>query len=169
MTTGAKSKSDPVHADSDERAFCLMRSRLANFSNAVELGEGWYALEDQLERWTAPTFNAVLTKPPAVDNTELVLMFYLPEVIVESLKKLALSAEVNGVALEKRTFDSAGEHIYRVPVPPEALRGERVDVRFELDRGFLFDRDSRELGVLVSFARRAPIALAPQTGASGVT
>ena len=163
MTSGAKSKSDPVHADSDERAFCLMRSRIADFSRDVELGEGWYALEEQLERWTARVFNVVLPIPRDHSNTELVLKFYLPEVIVESLKKLTLRAEVNGVALALLAFHRAGEHVYGAPVPPEALRGERVEVRFELDRGFSFDQDRRELGVLVSFARRSPIALVRST------
>ena len=45
-SSGNPENSDPVHADRDERAWCLLRSRLRTASQ-TRMGEGWYELENE--------------------------------------------------------------------------------------------------------------------------
>jgi tRNA (mo5U34)-methyltransferase len=40
MTTGDVTGSDPVHKEHDDRAFCLLRSRVTDFARPVELVDG---------------------------------------------------------------------------------------------------------------------------------
>src|SRR5260370_16285416 len=109
MTIGDVSASDPVHKEHDERAFCLLRSRVTDFTRHVELGDGWYDLENGMWRWTQKSFT-ILASPPRDGGVEqMSLAFYVPEVTVQSLGKVTLGASVNGVALQKHVYTTPGE------------------------------------------------------------
>ena len=55
-TTGFERGSDPVHGDRDQRAFCMIRSKLADPWLEVDLDGGWHAMEDSSWRWTERVF-----------------------------------------------------------------------------------------------------------------
>jgi tRNA (mo5U34)-methyltransferase len=159
MTTGCKSGSDPVSADRDERAFCLLRSRATDFSRDVKLCDGWYSSEDGNFRWTQKSFSVTLGQLEAESAAQLSLFFYVPEIMIQQLGKVGLRATVNGTVLEKREYSKPGEQIYTAKVPIDALGGKEALIEFSVDKPFKFGDDDRELGVLVSFARGQPILL----------
>ncbi len=159
MTIGDTAASDPVHKEHDERAFCLLRSRVTDFARPVELVDGWYDLENGMWRWTQKSFT-ILVSPPRGDGVaQMSLGFYLPDVIVQALGKVTLGASVNGVALEKHVYTTPGEQLYSEKIPPVALEGGRLRIEFAVDQAFSFGDDDRELGVLVNFMGRSPISL----------
>jgi tRNA (mo5U34)-methyltransferase len=161
MTTGCKSDSDPVSADRDERAFCLLRSRATDFTRDVKLCEGWYDSEDGNFRWTQKSFSVTLGPLATQSAAQLSLFFYLPEIMIQQLGKVGLRATVNGTALEKHEYSTPGDQVYTERVPPDALGGTELRIEFTVDQPFSFGNDDRELGVLVSFARGRPILLTP--------
>jgi hypothetical protein len=159
MTTGDSSISDPVHKERDERAFCLLRSRVTDFTRHAELGDGWHHLENGMWRWTKQRFTMSVSRPPGDGAANLSLAFFIPEVIVQRLCKVILGAEVNGIALQKHVFTTPGEQLYSARIPPAALQDDRLLVEFAVEEAFSFGADERELGVLVNFMGRSPVSL----------
>jgi len=157
-TTGFEHGSDPVHGDRDQRAFCMIRSKLADPWLEVDLDGGWHAMEDSSWRWTERVF-AVLTTRQA-GNLPLTLRFRFT-----TIGPVRIRATVNGACLPECEYISAGEHTYTQPIPPEALTGDSVSIRFELDKALAPSAvDGRELGVQVkfwSYEDPAPRALTP--------
>jgi hypothetical protein len=149
-TVGDTQDSDPVRSDRDERAFCLLRSRVSGLRLGMELLDGWHALENEAWRWTARRFSALV--PVTTRGAEkLEFRFHLPEALLESGGPVTLTAAVNGQALGPERYDTAGEQVYVRRLPKEAVRGGEVRVDFELDRALTGSGDDRrELGVLAS-------------------
>jgi hypothetical protein len=79
--------------------------------------------------------------------------------MVQSLGKVILDAEVNGVAFQKHVFTTPGEHIYSAKIPPAALQGCRLRIEFAVEEAFSFGAEERELGVLVNLMGRSPVSL----------
>jgi tRNA (mo5U34)-methyltransferase len=148
--TGNTQDSDPVRADRDERAFCLLRSRLSGLNLGMEFRDGWHALENGAWRWTARRFSVVApVMSPGAGTLEF--RFHLPEALLASGGPVTLAAAVNGVALAPEKYGASGEQVYVRPLPVEALRAGKVRVDFELDRALSGSGDDhRELGVQVS-------------------
>ncbi len=159
MTIGDTAASDPVHQEHDERAFCLLRSRATDFSRQVELGDGWYDLENGMWRWTQKSFTILVSRPRGDGVAQVSLAFYLPEVIVQSLGKVTLGASVNGVALQKHVYTTPGEQLYVERIPPLTSGNGPLRIEFTVDEAFSSGTDDRELGVLVNFTGRSPISL----------
>jgi tRNA (mo5U34)-methyltransferase len=159
MTTGDTSASDPVHKEHDERAFCLLRSRVTDYTRHAELGDGWYHLENGMWRWTQKRFTMGVSRPPGDGATDISLAFYIPEVIVQSLGKVILGASVNGIALQKHVYTTPGEQLYSAKIPPDAMHEGRLRIDFAVEETFSFGVDERELGVLVNFMGRSPVSL----------
>lgn len=149
-TVGDTQDSDPVRSDRDERAFCLLRSRLSGLNLGIEFLDGWHALENGAWRWTARRFSAVVpVASPGAGTLEF--RFHLPEALLASAGPVTLAAAVNGAALTSERFDTAGEQVYVRRLPVDALRGGEVRVDFELDRALTGSGDDhRELGVQAS-------------------
>ncbi|MDQ6759897.1 MAG: hypothetical protein M3Z32_08540 [Acidobacteriota bacterium] len=117
-----------------------------------QLTKGFYAVEQNAWRWTEGSFSASL-RPPLGSSRKgamLVLKFSIPDLVLEKLKKIRLSASVNGVALSAEEYSKPGEYTYSREVPATALTSEAVSVDFNLDK-FLppTPPDIRELGVVV--------------------
>jgi tRNA (mo5U34)-methyltransferase len=158
-TTGCDvSKSDPVTAAGDSRAFCLLESRIANRGESISLARGWHDLEFGAWRWTERRFSVRLATPLNDEPATLRFRFHLPPQVATS--QPSLSASVNGMALEPEAYSGAGDHQYVRPVPASALVPGNVAVDFELDRALgPTATDERELGVLVDFSGGAPVVL----------
>jgi tRNA (mo5U34)-methyltransferase len=143
--------SDPVAGARDQRAYCMIRSKLPDPWLDADLEEGWHAMENHSWRWTARVF-AVTVKRTLSDAPALHFRFHVQEAVVKSLGRVRLQAKVAGFDLPAYEFDTSGEHTYLQQVPPEAFADEYVTVRFELDKVLSPTvTDDRELGVQVVF------------------
>jgi hypothetical protein len=120
---------------------------------AVQLTSGFHPVEQNAWRWTMGHFS-VVAKPPAGaahKGATLVLKFVIPDIEMQKLKSMTLSASANGVKLEPETYTTPGEHTYSRDVPASAMSGDAVTVNFALDKYLPpSDSDSRELGLIVS-------------------
>jgi 2-polyprenyl-3-methyl-5-hydroxy-6-metoxy-1,4-benzoquinol methylase len=159
-TVGAVETSDPVHAENDERAFCLLESRNTDLDMDARLVEGWYTLEGAC-RWTAQRFSFVVRRPLLTRSIpELYLRFLLPEAILAARPSVTLAARVNGYDLPSHTYTTAGEHIYQEKIPPAAVR-ETIEITFETDDVVRPPApDNRALGVFVPFDGWFPLTIA---------
>jgi SAM-dependent methyltransferase len=149
VTLGDTSRSNPVDAAHDERAFCLLRSRHERLTN-LELLYGWHESEETGWRWTAREF-AVRVRTGAGARA-LTMKVYIPEESLRRLGTITLSASVHGQSLagqllEPAVFEAAG---LATVVREVAAKGE-VEVRFRLDKTLPPDEDdARERGVIVA-------------------
>jgi tRNA (mo5U34)-methyltransferase len=144
-TSGTQRGSDPASADRDQRAFCKLRSKLADPWLDADLDGGWHEMENASWRWTERNFAVRLTGCASAAPI-LRFQFTLPEA------PRRLRATVNGVRLPECEYESAGQHTYTQPIPAPASSGEPLCVRFELDRAVSArGGDCRELGVQVVF------------------
>jgi tRNA (mo5U34)-methyltransferase len=159
-TTGFDQGSDPAHGDRDQRAYCMIRSKLAAPWLDVDLDGGWHAMEDDSWRWTERVFSVLLKRPASVTPT-LRFRFTLPD----EFGPIRIRATLNGICLPECEYVSSGEHTYTQTIPP--LTGDPISIRFELDKALEpSPADRRELGVQVkfwSYEDPLPRALTPIT------
>lgn len=159
-TVGAVDCSDPVHAESDERAFCLLESRNTNLDMDARLAEGWYGQEGTC-RWTAQRFSFAVRRPLVTRPIpELYFRFLLPEVIFATRPSITLTAAVNGFQLPARTYTTAGEQVYEEKIPRAAV-SDRLEIMFRTDDVLRPPLpDTRALGVFVPFDGWFPLTIA---------
>jgi len=160
ITAGARETSDPVHAESDERAFCLLESRNTDLDMDARLTAGWHRREGVC-RWTAQRFSfAVQTPLRTLSVPELYLRFLIPEAILAARPRVILEARVNGHVLPAHAYETAGEHIYQEKIPSAAVHGT-LEITFELDDVLRPPPpDPRKLGVFVPFDAWFPLTIA---------
>ena len=159
-TVGAVDASDPVHAESDERALCLLESRHTNLDMDARLGEGWYQWEGAC-RWTAQRFSFAVRRPAFTRSTpELTLRFLIPDVMLATRPSVTLVARVNSYALPSHTYTTSGEHMYQEKIPQAAVL-DKLDITFETDDVLRPPApDTRALGVFVPFDGWFPLTIA---------
>jgi hypothetical protein len=126
---------------------------VADPAASVQLGRGFYAVENDSWRWTARSFS-VTVRPPkkaAANGARLVFKFAIPEAVMNRVKAMKLTAKVNGTELPAEEYTNAGDHTYSRDLPASLMRTEAVTVDFALDK-FLppSPADDRELGVVAS-------------------
>ncbi len=144
VALGDTSLSDPVHAEHDERAFCLLRSTHERLEN-LELLSGWHESEETGWRWTEREF-AVRVRA-AEGSRALTMKLYVPEESLRRLGPLTLTASVNGHPLQAAVYESPGLMSY---VRELSVSGE-LEVRFGLDKALPPEaEDSRERGIIVA-------------------
>lgn len=127
---------------------------------AVDMGDvkgekqllgGFYAIEANAWRWTGKDFSVSLRPPTgaAAQGATLVFALSLPQVAIEKLHSITLSAAVNGTALAPETYSHDGQAEYKRDIPPRALSGDSVRIDFHLDKAMPpANGDRRELGVV---------------------
>jgi SAM-dependent methyltransferase len=145
VSLGDTSRSDPVHRDHDERAFCLLRSRHERLAN-LELLTGWHESEETGWRWTAREFSVRVRAAEAA--RALTMKVYIPEESLHRLGALTLHAAIDGRPLLPAVYDAPGLATYVRDLPPVA---GKLEVCFTLDKALPpEDRDSRERGIIVA-------------------
>jgi tRNA (mo5U34)-methyltransferase len=153
MTAGCAEDSDPVRGDRDERAFCLLESRLLAPRYSPTLLGGWHAI-DEGWRWTAREFAVSLPADPLITPRALQFQFTLHESFIKTRGPVTVRATVNGRRLEPETFRLAGEHVYRAVLPPDAISNAPALVEFSLNKTLPQELgDGLELGLIVVFQR----------------
>ncbi len=149
-STGCKRKKK---RGQDEPAGLATMLQAADPRAATQLVRGFHAVESGAWRWTEKSF-AVTLHPPAgasVKGATLVLKFVFPEVALQKLGPVTLSARVGTQQLSPETIDSAGDKSYSRDVPASVLKDDAVTVEFTLDKAIPpGGADIRELGVIMN-------------------
>ncbi len=167
VTTGNVANSEPVKADRDQRATCLIESLRAPRRDAPRLISGWYEDEggDAGDwRWTAREFSVEMLRHPLDPARAIEFRFLVNPQVAASRPEVTLRAsisshELGAHELGAQTFHGAGEHVYAAALPAgeDVLGGESVRIEFSFDRAYLPPApDGRELGVQVTFAKTGP-------------
>ena len=148
-TTGYDRGSNPAAGDRDQRAFCLLASKLPDPWLGCDLEGGWHEMENGSWRWTERVFG-VRVPPSASETPTLRLRFTLPDAVMRETGAVRLRATVDGERLMDREYDSAGVHVYEQRV--ETSGGRSVSARFEFDKAFRPPApDTRELVAQIAF------------------
>jgi len=134
--------------------------RTSDASQAPQLLNGFYGIENNSWRWTAKQFS-VLLRPPmgaAQSGARLDLAFTIPQAALDRAKSLTLSASVEGVGLPSETYTRAGQCVYKRDVPASAITKDALRIQFSLDKSIPpAGADRRELGVIVASVALEPI------------
>jgi hypothetical protein len=122
-------------------------------AGSVQLAEGFFEIEANTWRWTAPKFTAVLRPPAgaAEKGARLELHLTLPAVVVDKTGPVSVSAEIGGRMLMPEQYSKTGDYIYTRDVDASLLRASVVTIHFATDK-FLQPRapESRELALIVT-------------------
>jgi hypothetical protein len=75
----------------------------------------------------------------------------VPDVVLQKVNTMQLSADVQGANLEPQLYTKSGQYTYTRDVPADKLHGDVVRVDFSLDHVLPpTGGDVRQLGVIVS-------------------
>lgn len=118
----------------------------------AQLLSGFYPVENSSWRWTAGKFSVLLRTPPtaAQRGGALTLAFSVPEVVIQKLNRVTLSASINGTVLKSAEYESPGSYVFSADVPASMLAGDSVKVDFGLDKSLPPGLDKRQLGVIAT-------------------
>jgi hypothetical protein len=125
---------------------------------AAQLLSGFYAVENNMWRWTAGKFSVQLRTPPAAPSgATLALSFTIPDVILQKLKNIRVSAAINGMELKSQEYDTPGPYTFSAEVPASLLTGESVKVDFTVDKTMRPDGgDKRDLAIIANSVGISP-------------
>jgi hypothetical protein len=116
-----------------------------------QLVSGFYGIEANAWRWTGKDF-AVSLRPPtgsAAQGATLDFALSIPQVTIDKLKSVTLSASVNGTPLAPETYAHEGQYDYKREVASNLITGSAVRVEFHLDKAMPpSGGDARELGIV---------------------
>lgn len=164
-TTGVQNGSTPTRNDRDQRAFCMLRSKLPDPWLNIDLDGGWHPMENNSWRWTERVFSIRLSGPITKADPILRFTFHLPQQILDATGPLRLTASIGAERLKTCAFSVSGQHTYETPLPSGLLTTSDVCIRFELDKCWgPRASDQRQLGVQVAFwdyQQRTPSSLSP--------
>jgi hypothetical protein len=126
--------------------------RMGDPKAATQLVSGFYGIENNMWRWTAGKFSTLLQTPAgaAQNGATLTFTFTVPDVVIQKLKTVTLTASINGMALKSAEYNAAGAYTFSADVPASALKAEAVKVDFALDKSLPPDVDKRELGLIAT-------------------
>ncbi len=126
---------------------------VADPRTAVQLTRGFYNVEADAWRWTAKSFSVALRPPKdsAQKGATLQMSFTIPEVVLNRLGPMTITARVNGADAGTQTFSNPGSLTFSHDVPARVLGTDVVAVDFSLDKSIPpSEQDGRELGIIVS-------------------
>jgi SAM-dependent methyltransferase len=137
----------------------VIRKKQQPFTD-VSLGDGWYELEQDCWRWTAPNF-ALKIHSSELGDRVLRFRFTVPEEMFKGSDAIWISAEANGAFLVRQSCTSPGPQVCTSRIPA----GE-VDLSFQVENSVRLAKDPRPLGVQVIFAEdhsrlRNPFSVLP--------
>ena len=143
-------------AGSRELETQLLDASTVNVADPLEASQllsGFYDVDFTDWRWATKRFSVRLRPPGKAGRlgARLMLRFRIPEMIIQSLKMMTVSATVNGFALEPRRYTQAGDYVYSGDVPAASLNAPQAIVDLAVDKSITpSDRETRELSVVVS-------------------
>ena len=152
---GCKRKKKARSTSPEPAAVLLSSVNVADPAGAVQLASGFFELESNSWRWTAPKFTVVLRPPEgaAERGAKLELHLNLPGVVVNRIGAVTLRAEIAGHALAPETYATEGDHVYSREVDAALLRNAGTAIHFSTDQALPpTGADSRELAIIVTSA-----------------
>jgi hypothetical protein len=154
MPSACKQKEKARIEVTDEAPVALASQvNVADPKAAPQLVKGFHETEGNAWRWTKGKFSVTLHPPlnAPQKGATLVVKLSIPDLVMQRLQSITLSANVNGVPIPGETFSKSGDQVYSKDVPASALSGDAVTIEFSLDK-FLPPGavDRRELGIVVS-------------------
>ncbi len=120
---------------------------------AAHFAKGFFGVEADAWRWTTKDFSVDLSPPLHSDQkgAQLVMKLAIPDVVIQKLVSMELSASINGLKLEPQIYTKPGQYTYTRDVPSDKLQSETVRIDFSLDHTLPpTDIDHRQLGIIVS-------------------
>ena len=100
-------------------------------------------------RWTARTFSVSLDRPQAESPVYVELEFALAKTLMDQFGDVTLTARANGFNVGAETYDKDGNYLFTKPLPSQAIKGDRIEVEFELDKAKeSTSPGDRELGLI---------------------
>jgi 2-polyprenyl-3-methyl-5-hydroxy-6-metoxy-1,4-benzoquinol methylase len=149
---GDKVGSDPVTLEADERAFCLLKSKVINtIQPTAKLLSGWHDIEPGGWRWTEKRFSVAFRNAAQGVGGRLKMTFWLHEAIVGEQGPVTLTGKAGNFALPPATYGKPGLCTYETAIPGAELNEDAVTVNLSVDKGR--ERggagDARELGLAV--------------------
>jgi hypothetical protein len=136
-------------APPEQPAVLLSSFRINDPAAVAQLTHGFYVLEQDAWRWVAGKFGVALAAPAGAERgARLALRFSLPDVVLQKLGPVTISAQIAGVQLAPQRFDSTGEHVYLADF--KAPLSGPVAVEFSTDKSLAAGSvDARELSIIV--------------------
>lgn len=120
---------------------------------APQLLSGFYGIEEYSWRWTAQRFSVVL-RPPEGGNGEaanLVAQLSVPDVVIQKLHSIALSAAIGGSTLPPQSYTRPGPYTYTRKLAAGLLSSKEIRVDFQLDKVMPpSGQDIRQLGIVLT-------------------
>ena len=119
---------------------------------SAQLLSGFYGLENNSWRWTSGKFSVLLRTPlgATAQGGVVTFAFSLPDIVIQRLKRVVITASVKGTKLKSAEFDKPGANVFTADVAPALLTGDSVTVDFALDKTIPPDVDKRDLGVVAT-------------------
>ena len=149
----------------DVAAPVLSVVKMSDPSAEPQLLRGFYGVESGSWRWTTSKF-ALTLRPPegsAQQGATLEFKFSLPEVIVNKIGPVTVSAKINGVPLPSQTYSKSGEYAYTAAIPADALRTNTASLEFSTDKVMPpGNGDKRELALVAVSAALLPLGVQPK-------
>ncbi|HVW86752.1 MAG TPA: hypothetical protein VHB50_18835 [Bryobacteraceae bacterium] len=122
-------------------------------ATSAQLLSGFYGVEGGAWRWTAGKFSVLLRSPlgGAQRGATLHFAFTIPDVAIEKLKTITLTASAGGTKLKSESYSKPGPYTFTADVPARMLAADSIRVDFELDKSIPAGAvDQRELGVIAA-------------------
>jgi hypothetical protein len=126
-----------------------------------QLVRGFYGVESGSWRWTASKFAVTLHAPDgsAQMGATLQFQFSLPEVIVNKVGPVTLSASVNGTPVPSQTYSKPGEYTYTTAIPAAALKTGTAALEFSTNKAMPpANGDKRELALVAVSVGLSPLS-----------
>jgi hypothetical protein len=127
--------------------------KMSDAAAPQQLLKGFYGLEGGSWRWTAKTFS-VLLRPPLASpqrGATLTFSFTVPDVVIQKLSSVTLSASAAGTKLKSETYTKPGAYTFTSDIPPDLLVKEAITIDFDLDKAIPPSAsDSRDLGIIAT-------------------
>jgi hypothetical protein len=133
--------------------------RMNDQSAGAQLLSGFYGVENNAWRWTAGKFSVLLLTPPAArqSGATLTFAFSIPDGVIEKLKRITLTASVNGTAFGPTVYTKPGQQTYTAGIPASLLSADTVKIDFALDKTVApSGADIRPLGIIASSVGLSP-------------
>ena len=150
---GRHSRPEVKNEEPAGEAVLVSSLKMSDQTAAKQLVKGFYGLESGSWRWTAGQFQ-VLLRPPitaAQKGATLTFTFSIPDVTIQKLHEVTLTASVGGTKLKSERYSKSGAYTYSADVLPSQLSGETLTVDFSLDKSLPAGSvDQRELGLVAT-------------------
>lgn len=129
---------------------------VADPSVVRQLVSGFYEVNDNRWRWTAPSFT-VAFRPPNLNYTQplrparLTVSLYFPQAEIDQLGPITLTASGAEDQFGQTTYNAGGSHTFVADLPARALCTNVLPVTFSLNKSFHGSGgDARSLGMVVN-------------------